>query len=66
MFEVVERKAWEPAKFAEAKAGTRARLRQEKLGRYQAALLEQRRRELGVKFGREVLANFDIELPAGS
>jgi peptidyl-prolyl cis-trans isomerase D len=66
LFEVVERKAWDPAKFAEAKAGTLARLRQEKLGRYQAALLEQRRRELGVRLGREVLANFGIELPAGS
>jgi peptidyl-prolyl cis-trans isomerase D len=66
LFEVVERKTWDPAKFAEAKAGTLARLKQEKLGRYQAALLEQRRRELGVKLGREVLANFDIELPAGS
>lgn len=66
LFEVVEHKGWDPAKFAEAKPATLARLKQEKLGRYQASLIEQRRRELGVQLGRDVLAGFDIELPSGS
>lgn len=61
LFEVTERKAWNPKEFAAAKTQTRERLQQEKLSRFQAALIEQRRRELGVSYDRELLQQLGLD-----
>lgn len=61
LFRVVERKAWNPQEFATAKTQTRERLQQEKLQRFQAALIEQRRRELGVSYDRELLQQLGLD-----
>lgn len=61
LFRVVERKAWDPKEFATAKAATRERLQQEKLSRYQAALIEQRRREMGVSYDRDLLQQLGLD-----
>jgi peptidyl-prolyl cis-trans isomerase D len=61
LFQVVERKAWDPKEFAAAKTQTRERLQQEKLSRYQAALIEQRRRELGVSYDRALLEQLGVD-----
>lgn len=61
LFRVVERKAWNPQEFAAAKTQTRERLQQEKLQRFQAALIEQRRREMGVSYDRELLQQLGLD-----
>jgi len=63
LFQVSERKAWDPAQFATAKDQTRTRLQQEKLSRYQGALIEKRRRELGVNYDKQLLTELGIEVP---
>jgi peptidyl-prolyl cis-trans isomerase D len=59
LFQVTERKSWDPAKFAAAKEQTRQTLQQQKLGSILGALVERRKRELGVEYNR-MLAK-DIE-----
>ncbi|HSK80613.1 MAG TPA: peptidyl-prolyl cis-trans isomerase [Thermoanaerobaculia bacterium] len=61
VFQVVERKAYDPKEFATAKTPTRERLQQEKLSRFQAALIEQRRRELGVSYDRDLLQQLGLD-----
>ena len=61
LFRLVERKAWDPKEFAAAKTQTRERLQQEKLQRFQAALIEQRRRELGVSYDRALLEQLGLD-----
>jgi peptidyl-prolyl cis-trans isomerase D len=63
LFQVAERKAWDPAQFATAKDQTRTRLQQEKLSRFQGALIEKRRRELGVNYDKQLLTELGIEVP---
>ncbi len=60
LFEVTERKGWNPQEFQAKREETRTTLVQERLGRLLGALLEQRRRELGVEYDRELLQNFGI------
>lgn len=60
LFEVKERKAWDPIQFAKVREETRANVQQEKVGRLLASLVEQRRRELGVEYDRQLLESFGI------
>jgi parvulin-like peptidyl-prolyl isomerase len=60
LFQVTERKGVDPAEFAKAREQTRATLRQEKLGRLLASLVEKRRRELGVEYDPETLQRFGM------
>ncbi|MBV8200835.1 MAG: peptidylprolyl isomerase [Acidobacteria bacterium] len=60
LFLVTERKSWEPAKFAAAKEQTRQSLQQQKLGSILGALLERRKRELGVDYNRKLLESLGI------
>jgi peptidyl-prolyl cis-trans isomerase D len=61
LFQVVEHKAWSPKEFATAKDQTRERIQQEKLSRFQAALIEQRRRELGVSYDRDLMQQLGLD-----
>jgi peptidyl-prolyl cis-trans isomerase D len=65
LFEVKERKSWDPIQFAAAREQTRESVRREKLNALEAALLEQRRREMEVSFNPQVLEEFGITSPAG-
>lgn len=60
LFQVTERKSWDPAEFAENREQTLTTVRQEKLFRARAALVEQRRRELGVEYDRALLESFGM------
>lgn len=60
LFQVTERKSWDPKLFAEAREQTRTTLQREKLGRLLGSLLEVRRREIGVEFNRELLDELGI------
>lgn len=60
LFQVAERKGWDPAAFATAKDQTRSSLLQEKLQRLRSSLVEERRRQLGVEYDRETLQSFGL------
>lgn len=60
LFEVKDRKAWDPIQFAKVREETRTNVQQEKAGRLLASLVEQRRRELGVEYDRQLLETFGI------
>ncbi len=63
LFEVKERKSWDPIQFAAAREQTREQVRRGKLDALEAALLEKRRRELEVRFDPTVLEEFGITEP---
>lgn len=63
LFEVKERKSWDPIQFAAAREQTREQVRREKLNSLESALLEKRRRELDVRFDPAVLEDFGITEP---
>lgn len=69
LFQVTERKTWDPAEFAKNREQTMTTVRQEKLFKVRAALVEQRRRELGVEYDRALLESFgmtgEAATPAG-
>ena len=60
LFQVTERKGWDPKEFQAKREETRSTLVQERMGRLLASLLEQRRRELGVEYDRNLLQEFGI------
>lgn len=60
LFQVADRKSWNPAEFQAQKEQTRTTLEQQRLGRLLASLIEQRRRELGVVYERQVLEQFGL------
>jgi hypothetical protein len=55
LFQVTDHKGWDPKLYASNREQTRANLLQEKVSRLQAALIEQRRRELNVQYDRQLL-----------
>jgi peptidyl-prolyl cis-trans isomerase D len=55
LFQVTDHKGWDPRQYAANREQTRANLLQEKVSRLQAALIEQRRRELNVQYDRQLL-----------
>ncbi|HWM92921.1 MAG TPA: peptidyl-prolyl cis-trans isomerase [Thermoanaerobaculia bacterium] len=63
LFEVKERKSWDPIQFAAAREQTRQTVRREKLNALESALLEKRRREMDVRFDPVVLEQFGITEP---
>jgi peptidyl-prolyl cis-trans isomerase D len=62
LFLVTDRKSWEPAKFAAAKEQTRQTLQQQKLSSILGALLERRKRELGVDYNRKLLESLGVAI----
>ena len=66
LFEVTERKSWDPIQFAAARAQTREQLRRSRLNALESSLLEKRRRELDVRFDPAVLEEFGITQPAAN
>ncbi len=61
LFEVVERKQWDPAEFEENKNSTRAALENAELQRLVDALLQQKRLELDASFTRAFIDSFEID-----
>lgn len=66
LFQVTDRKGWDPKQFASNREQTRTGLLQQKLSRLQSALVEKRRRELGVEYDRQFLDQFGIPVPEQS
>lgn len=64
LFQVVERKRWDPAEFAKAKAATRERLERDQVGRLMEALIEQRRRDLDLRYNPDLLEALGITAEA--
>lgn len=62
LFQVTDRKSWDPAKFAAAKDQTRQGLEQQRLQSMLTSLLERRRRELGVDYNRRLLESLGVSL----
>lgn len=60
LFQLTERKGWDPAQYAAAKDQTRSSLLQEKLVRLESSLIEERRRQLGVEYDRELLDSMGL------
>ena len=63
LFEVKERKSWDPIQFAGAREETRETVRRTKLNEIEASLIESRRRALDVRFDPVVLEQFGITSP---
>ena len=63
LFEVKERKSWDPIQFAAAREQTREQVRNEKLNALETALIEKRRRELDVRFDPGVLEDLGLTAP---
>ncbi|MFL6203657.1 MAG: peptidylprolyl isomerase [Thermoanaerobaculia bacterium] len=66
LFQVTDHKGWDPKQFAANREQTRTSLLQQKLSTLQAALIEQRRRELGVVYDRQFLDQVGMAPPAQS
>lgn len=64
LFQVTARTAWDPEEFAAARAATRERLEQERLGRLLDALIEQRKLELGVNYDADLVEELGLAGPA--
>ncbi|MCP3961919.1 MAG: hypothetical protein GY719_29095 [bacterium] len=63
LFEVLDRKTFDPELFEQEKEATRANQESERLNRLLASLIELRRRDLTPKYDAGVLATFGIEQP---
>lgn len=63
LFQVTDRKGWDPKQFASNREQTRTGLLQQKLSRLQSSLIEKRRRELGVEYDRQFLDQMGIPVP---
>lgn len=63
LFEVKERKSWDPIQFAGAREETRESVRRTKLNEIEASLIESRRRAMDVRFEPAVLEQFGITAP---
>lgn len=64
LFQVTDRKAWDPKQFAEAREQTRTTVQRQKLGRLLGSILDVRRREMGVEFNRQLLEQLHITADA--
>ncbi len=60
LFQVLERKSWDPAKYAAAKDQTRRTLVQQRLSSIVAALIERRQRELGLEYNSQLLTSLGV------
>lgn len=66
LFQVTDHKGWDPKQYASNREQTRTSLLQQKLGRLQGALIEQRKRELGVEYDRQFLDQLGMAPPEQS
>ncbi len=60
LFQVTDRKGWDPKQFASNREQTRASLVQQKISRLESSLIEKRRRELKVEYDRQLLEQFGV------
>jgi peptidyl-prolyl cis-trans isomerase D len=60
LFQVTDRKSWDPKLYATNREQTRSNLLRDKLNRLQGALVGQRRRELGVEYDKQLLQSLDL------
>jgi peptidyl-prolyl cis-trans isomerase D len=60
LFQVTDRKSWDPKLYATNREQTRSTLLRDKLTRLQGALVDQRRRELGVEYDKQLLQSLDM------
>lgn len=60
LFEVKDRKAWDPIEFSAVREQTRASVQNEKLNQLFASLVAERRREMGVKYDQALLDSLGI------
>jgi peptidyl-prolyl cis-trans isomerase D len=60
LFQVTDRKSWDPKLYATNREQTRSTLLRDKLTRLQGALVDQRRRELGVEYDKQLLQSLDL------
>ena len=60
LFEVTDRKRYDPAEFEKAAVETRETLRAERLNQMLSSLIDQRREEMGVRYDPQLLENFDL------
>jgi hypothetical protein len=63
LFQVTDRKSWDPKLYATNREQTRSTLLRDKLNRLQSALVDQRRRELGVEYDKQLLQSLDLQAP---
>ncbi len=59
LFEVVDRKRFDPVEFAEQKAGVRDAIEQQRFAEVLTALIAKRREELRVSYDEQLLQNFE-------
>lgn len=60
LFEVKDRKAWDPIQFSGVREQTRTTVQNEKLNQVLASLIAERRREMGVKYDQKLLDSLGI------
>ena len=60
LFEVTERKSWDPIQFSAVREQTRASVQNEKLNQLFASLIQERKREMGVKYDQKLLDSLGI------
>ena len=63
LFQVTDHKGWDPKQYATSREQTRSTLLQKKLRELENALVQQRRRELGVEYDKQLLQSLDMQVP---
>lgn len=63
LFQVTERKTWDPAEFAKNKGEARSRLEAQQVQRLLASLVESRSRELNARFDPDLVESLGIQVP---
>ena len=63
LFQVTDRKGWDPKQYAANREQTRSTLLQQKVGSVEGALIQQRERELKVSYDKQFLDQIGIAPP---
>lgn len=63
LFQVTDRKGWDPKQYAANREQTRSTLLQQKVGNVEGALIQQRERELKVSYDKQLLDQLGIAPP---
>jgi peptidyl-prolyl cis-trans isomerase D len=66
LFQVTDRKGWDPKQYAANREQTRSTLLQQKVGEVEGALIQQRERELKVSYDKQFLDQLGIAAPEGT
>ncbi|HEX4497208.1 MAG TPA: peptidyl-prolyl cis-trans isomerase [Thermoanaerobaculia bacterium] len=64
LFQVTDRKGWDPKQYAANRDQTRTKLLQQRVGSVEGALIEKRRRDLNVTFDQQFLDQLGIAPPS--